>query len=70
MSPDERLAHRDPVLDQPVYWFCSLDLAVARGDHGAAAEAQRQLARLGVRVTYGRPRAAGRRPRKGVPHAR
>ena len=47
---------RDPaVLDWPLYWFAKLDKAVRSGDHHAAAEAQRQLARLGVRVNYGHP---------------
>ncbi len=46
----------EPVEDLPIYWFARLETAVARGDHVAAAEAQRQLARLGVRVNYGRPK--------------
>jgi hypothetical protein len=41
---------------EPIYWFALLDKAVERGDHQAAAEAQRELARLGVTVRYGRPR--------------
>jgi hypothetical protein len=45
-----------PVTNQPIYWFAILDQAVEDGDHGTAAEAQRELARLGVRVAYGRPR--------------
>jgi hypothetical protein len=40
----------------PLYWFARLEDAVERGDHAAAAEAQRQLARLGVQVRYGTPR--------------
>jgi hypothetical protein len=44
-----------PPADWPLYWFAKLEKAVERGDHQAAAEAQRQLARLGVRVAYGRP---------------
>jgi hypothetical protein len=43
-----------PVLDWPLYWFAKLEKAVEAGDHKAAAEAQEQLARLGVRVNYGR----------------
>jgi hypothetical protein len=39
--------------DQPIYWFAILDRAVEIGDHAAAAEAQRELQRLGVRVNYG-----------------
>jgi hypothetical protein len=46
----------EPVEDLPIYWFALLERAVERGDHAAAAEAQRQLARLGVRVSYCRPR--------------
>jgi hypothetical protein len=40
--------------DWPVYWFAALERAVEDGDHQAAAEAQRQLSRLGVEVRYGR----------------
>jgi hypothetical protein len=40
--------------DWPVYWFAALERAVEKGDYEAAAEAQRQLARLGVQVRYGR----------------
>jgi hypothetical protein len=39
----------------PLYWFSRLEDAVERGDHAAAAEAQRVLKRLGVRVRYGLP---------------
>ena len=46
---------------QPIYWFTLLDKAVEQGDH-AAAEAQRELERLGVSVRYGRPR----QPREGA----
>jgi len=42
--------------DEPIYWFALLDRAVERGDHVAAAEAQRELDRLGIRVRYGRQR--------------
>ena len=38
---------------QPVYWFLVLENAVRSGDHDTAAEAQRELARMGVRVNYG-----------------
>ncbi len=41
--------------DWPLYWFARLEKAVEEGDHQAAAEAQRELARLGVRVSYGQP---------------
>jgi uncharacterized protein YPO0396 len=42
--------------DVPMYWFAILDQAVERGDHDTAAQATRELERLGVRVQYGRPR--------------
>jgi hypothetical protein len=43
--------------DWPLWWFAQLEAAVERGDHQTAAEAQRELARLGVRVAYGRPKS-------------
>jgi hypothetical protein len=47
---------RVPPQDEwPLYWFAKLETAVEAGDHQTAAEAQRNLARLGVRVSYGRP---------------
>jgi hypothetical protein len=46
----------DTTADWPLWWFAQLEKAVEQGDHEAAAEAQRQLARLGVHVNYGRPR--------------
>jgi hypothetical protein len=52
--------------DWPLYWFAYLEKAVEDGDHQAAAEAQRHLARLGVRVNYGRPSC---RQRQEVSHA-
>lgn len=54
--PSTVTAADPPVRDWPLYWFAKLEKAVEAGDHQAAAEAQRQLARLGVRVNYGRPR--------------
>jgi hypothetical protein len=53
-----------PHTDTPLYWLVILDQAVQQGEHQAAAEAQRELARLGVQIHYGRPRPArqGRRP--------
>jgi hypothetical protein len=42
-------------IDWPVWWFVRLEMAVEQGDHAAAAEAHRELERLGVRVCYGRP---------------
>jgi hypothetical protein len=46
-----------PPTDWPLYWFARLEKAVEEGDHQTAAEAQRELTRLGVQVAYGRPRA-------------
>jgi hypothetical protein len=54
-----------PHTDRPLYWLVILDQAVEKGDHQTAAEAQRELTRLGVRIAYGR-RPAGRQE---VPHA-
>ena len=55
-----------PVIDWPLYWFAKLEKAVEAGDHQNAAEAQRELARLGVRVNYGQPR---NQPSKEAGHA-
>jgi hypothetical protein len=52
-----------PISEQPIYWFAKLEKAVEEGDHQAAAEAQRELARLGVQVNYGHPK------RREVAHA-
>ena len=46
----------DNAIDWPLWWFARLEAAVERGDHSAAAEAQRELERLGVSVRYGSPR--------------
>jgi hypothetical protein len=59
-----------PPTDWPLYWFAALEKAVEEGGHQAAAEAQRELARLGVRVAYGRPGAGQERAtRREVSHA-
>jgi hypothetical protein len=55
-----------PVMDWPLYWFAKLETAVEAGDHQAAAEAQDQLARLGVRVNYGRPPVSNEREEGGT----
>jgi hypothetical protein len=49
------------VTDQPIYWLYLLEDARARGDRAAAGAARRELARLGVRVIYGRRRPGVRR---------
>ena len=46
---------RPPITDVPIYWFARLDRAIEEGGFEAAAEAQRNLERLGVIVRYGRP---------------
>jgi hypothetical protein len=56
---------RKDTIDWPGWWFFRLEAAVERGDHRAAAEAQGELARLGVRVAYGRPAAARQEVRRG-----
>lgn len=48
--------------DEPTYWFAILDIAREKGDYGRAAEAQRELERLGVQVAFARPRTPSRRP--------
>jgi hypothetical protein len=40
--------------ERPIYWLVLLERARQRGDRQATAEARRQLARLGVRITYRR----------------
>lgn len=41
--------------DSTTYWFAVLELSRSSGDYEMAAEAQRNLERLGVRVTYQQP---------------
>ena len=48
---------QDKVTDWPLWWFSCLDAANERGNYRTAAEAQRELERLGVSVIY-----RGRRP--------
>ncbi len=54
-----------PVADWPLYWFAELERAIERDDLQAAADAQRQLARLGVQVSID----LGRASPQGVTHA-
>jgi len=51
--------------DNPAAWFAVLESARQQNDFARAAEAQKQLTRLGVRVIYGR-----QRERKAVRHDR
>jgi hypothetical protein len=53
-KPDD---HRE----MPFYWFAVLETARERNDFEQAAEAVRQLRRLGVTVRYGRPQQQGER---------
>jgi hypothetical protein len=50
-------------VDWPLWWFVRLEAAVERGQHEAAAEAARELERLGVTVIY---RGRNRRPAEEV----
>jgi hypothetical protein len=47
-----------PPTDWPVYWFAALERAIAENDWQAAAEAKRQLERLGVTVSFRQPQGA------------
>ena len=40
--------------DWPAYWFVALERAIEEGDYEKAAEAQRNLKRLGVTVRFER----------------
>jgi hypothetical protein len=44
--------HVRPMVEWPPYWFLLLDHYLADGNLDAAAEARRQLERLGVQVRY------------------
>lgn len=52
-----------PVTEMPAYWFCLMESGRESGDFDLAARAKRELERLGVLVTYRRPR--GPRPKGG-----
>ena len=52
-----------PVQDWPAYWLVCLERCVAEGDYTAAADAQRELRRLGLEVTM-----RFLPTREGVPH--
>lgn len=43
---------------EPTYWFALLQIAREHGNFEQAAEAKRQLSRLGVLVTFARPQQA------------
>jgi hypothetical protein len=44
--------------DTPTYWFAILEMARKRGDAETATQAERELARLGVDVTFRNQRGA------------
>lgn len=58
-SHDNTLDHRD----EPTYWFAVLEIARENGNFERAAEAQRELKRLGVCVSYERPQTLKAVPR-------
>jgi hypothetical protein len=49
------------VQDSVIYWFVVLEISRDRGDYSLAAAADRELRRLGVRVTRTRKRTAARK---------
>jgi hypothetical protein len=58
-----------PIQDWPLYWFAQLEQAIDRGEFEQAAEAARQLRRLGVEVRYRRGMQPDRQQKRGKPHA-
>jgi hypothetical protein len=52
---------RDP-RDVPTAWFVVLEQAIAKGDREREREARRNLARLGVHVTFRRRVTEGKSP--------
>jgi hypothetical protein len=44
---------KPPATERPAYWFFILEDARENGDTAGEARARRELARLGVRVSYG-----------------
>jgi hypothetical protein len=63
IMPDNKPEEARNPQQAPTYWFAVLEIARERGDFERAADAQRQLERLGIVVRY-RPRG------KGVSNAR
>ena len=45
-------AKRPSVVDWPLYWFAALERAIESSNFSAAADAQRNLERLGVTVRF------------------
>jgi hypothetical protein len=40
------------IREQPIYWFCMLEQAIRQGDLVRAAQAVRELDRLGIAISY------------------
>jgi hypothetical protein len=49
------------VQQSPIYWMYQLEAARGRADAEGMRRAQEGLARLGIRVVYGRPKRQQRR---------
>jgi hypothetical protein len=60
MSKTKRQARDGEIFDSPTYWFVVMEAAKRKHDFATAAEAQRELSRLGVKVIYRRQRERGR----------
>lgn len=46
------------IKNSPIAWFYILEDARRHGDFNRAAEAQRELARLGIKIQYTHPKGA------------
>lgn len=68
MSKSDVHAVREEASDSPTAWFVVLERARESCNFALAARAQRELERLGVKVSYAP--AAGMARAKGVAHAR
>lgn len=47
--------HLESSQDEPLYWFVLWESAIEYGDYVEAAEAAKQLRRLGIRVSWANP---------------
>jgi hypothetical protein len=54
-SEDDRREVEAELRDSPVAWFALLELSRRTGNRGRFGEARRELARLGVHVTFAPP---------------
>ena len=62
MPASRKQRRTDSAIDSPTAWFAALERARRTEDYELAARAKRELARLGVTVKWGRPRAAQEAP--------